>query len=574
MKKRLSKNFNQFKEHKWYKQNTIVALLCLVMITSLTIGYATLMQTLGIQGNVMLRADADVRIVNVQFNPAGTTCGYDNFHPKFSVDTFTVNSVLPELDCVMVYNITIRNRSSYYIQISDIIEELYNNGNIIYEFSNLEIGDVILPNETITTQITFRYRADITSLPENTSLGAIIRLEWTKNLTNPNRTDVTVTFIANGAEVIGAQSLSCSFYRPATSCNLVAPTITRNGYAIIGWNSQNNAVNSGWNVGANRVVSQNETWYAITREFNLRDQIFENNTFREGSPNFAIPANNANRQTEEGIWRIPDNDGNSYIFRGTHALNNNVIFAGHQWKIIRIDGAGNVRMVYNGICPNNSCNINGATAGGNATIGSSPFNTQNNRNRFVGFMFGVEPGNFAEQHANTNNSTIKTFLDNWFNNLPLAVREKTVYTDFCADRTLYRGHYVSGTGLGSTPTDFGGRGRVELSRNPSIHCPRSEDIIISRVGLPTIDEVAMAGGVWADANPDHFLRTNQIFWTMSPRRFTSNIASTFDLQANGSIGRMDVAISRGVRPIISLSYTVIITSGDGSAGNPFVIQTP
>ena len=50
--------------------------------------------------------------------------------------------------------------------------------------------------------------------------------------------------------------------------------------------------------------------------------------------------------------------GHLIIISTKTGLNNNLIFAGMQWKIIRINGDGSVRLIYNGECPNDTCTIN------------------------------------------------------------------------------------------------------------------------------------------------------------------------------------------------------------------------
>ena len=103
----------------------------------------------------------------------------------------------------------------------------------------------------------------------HTTTGGAISITLTANATfyAISRNDVTITFNANGATSIGQNSLSCSYFNTATSCNLVAPTITRVHHYLIGWNTTNNATTSQWNVGNTRAVSENQTWYAITNHF-------------------------------------------------------------------------------------------------------------------------------------------------------------------------------------------------------------------------------------------------------------------------------------------------------------------
>lgn len=107
---------------------------------------------------------------------------------------------------------------------------------------------------------------------------------------------------------------------------------------------------------------------------------------------------------------MPDDYGDSYYFRGSINLKNNIIFAEHQWKIVRINGNGSIRIIYNGTCPNNICTINGF--GTNQTIGKSVFNNHYLDAKYVGYMYGGAPNvpSTSREQATTNetNSTIKT----------------------------------------------------------------------------------------------------------------------------------------------------------------------
>jgi len=318
------------------------------------------------------------------------------------------------------------------------------------------------------------------------------------------------------------------------------------------------------------------------------NEIVSNNPFRM-NPDFTIVADNSNRETQEGIFRVEDDHGDAYIFRGTHLLNNNVIFAGHQWKILRIEGNGNIRMIYNGICTLNSegtnCTegINGNTAAAATTIGTSQFNTQAIHARFVGYMFGSETGTFNEQHANVNNSAVKTFVDNWFNNNITGDNRDRVAnnTIFCVDRSIanqevhtWFGIEEVGTGLGTEPTVYGTSGRVRLTGLPTLVCPRAEDRISLPVGLPSQDELNMAGGRGGFDNNDFFLRTNGRYWTISPLFNLSSNAIVRPVHVNGDIiGTTGIVVdSSGVRPVLSLNSDVVFARGNGSAATPFVVE--
>ena len=53
---------------------------------------------------------------------------------------------------------------------------------------------------------------------------------------------------------------------------------------------------------------------------------------------------------EKGIFETTDDGGVSYYYRGS-VENNYVSFAGYYWRIIRINGNGSIRMIYDGTSP-------------------------------------------------------------------------------------------------------------------------------------------------------------------------------------------------------------------------------
>lgn len=219
-------------------------------------------------------------------------------------------------------------------------------------------------------------------------------------------------------------------------------------------------------------------------------------------------------QTDNKMYKMPDEYGMSYYFRGAKEyVNNNLIFAHHQWKIVRINGNGTIRIIYNGKCANNSCSIlDGYSA---VSMGSSAYNSTDNNNRFVGFMYGNTSGSYNAAHSNQNNSTIKTFLDNWYNNnIKGTVYESKVSdTMFCNDRELH-----SGNGYGSSGTTYyKAFDRVDNTKNPSLKCKHKNDrftvfdtsvgngALTNPIGLLTVDEASLAGLLRATNNTRNYL---------------------------------------------------------------------
>ena len=49
------------------------------------------------------------------------------------------------------------------------------------------------------------------------------------------------------------------------TCSVTSPSVEKNGYEIIGWNTSNSATTSSWNVNTSKSISTNSTYYPITK---------------------------------------------------------------------------------------------------------------------------------------------------------------------------------------------------------------------------------------------------------------------------------------------------------------------
>ena len=73
-----------------------------------------------------------------------------------------------------------------------------------------------------------------------------------------------------------------------------------------------------------------------------------------------------------------------YYYKG-NVQNNNVLFGGFCWKIVRTTETGGVKIVYNGVQKDGSCNNTGT----DSQIGTSVFNTSYNSPAYVGYMYNT-----------------------------------------------------------------------------------------------------------------------------------------------------------------------------------------
>ena len=280
-----------------------------------------------------------------------------------------------------------------------------------------------------------------------------------------------------------------------------------------------------------------------------------------------------------GIYKTEDDLGISYYFRGD-VENNYVYFAGFYWRIIRINGDGTVRMIYAGTSAHE--NGYGDYNTNDMDIGETAFNSSDNDNAYVGYMYGaVGSSTYEATHANTNDSTIKTVLDNWYNTNIKDTKNEQYVADaiYCNDRELQ-----SGTGIGTTITYYKASNRLNTNDAPSLKCSQVNDrftkeVTISGVlgngaltypiGLITADEVVYAGEA-TSTNHKYYLYTGNFYWTMSPYGLINSHVFGFFVNSVTDLSN-SVISAYTVRPVISISGTAL-NAGTGTKNDPFKID--
>ena len=378
------------------------------------------------------------------------------------------------------------------------------------------------------------------------------------------------------------------------------------------------------------------------------------------------------------LCKAIDAYGDSYYYRG-NVTNNYVKFADKYWRIVRINGDGTVRVIYDGT----SAHANGESSE-DRQIGTSAFNSSDNDNAYVGYMYGdrtsiVEPTSqysitsftntntyyIAKEYTynasidkftlkdpiavlgsamtsdyvgyytlkstsasssdsyvykifsvtagsssasvgygyvtyattskekaqtNTNDSTIKAYLDNWYKTNIVGTTNEQYLADnvFCNDRSISTGtpSGYSNFGYGTEITSYRWYYFANSSYNNKmmLTCPQQNDAftvsdttngngaLTYPVGLLSTDEIVLAGG-WDDSNSGYYLYSGQKWWASSPYAFRGSYAS---VRYVGSVGyannNSDVNVDNGVRPVFNLKAEVL-AQGSGTASDPYHISS-
>ena len=82
---------------------------------------------------------------------------------------------------------------------------------------------------------------------------------------------------------------------------------------------------------------------------------------------------------------------------------------------------------------------------------------------------------------------------------------------------------------------------------------------------------------WKDDNVSDCKNNDWLFnsnyqWTLSPAAFSGAALSAFYVVRSGTVGDIFAYFGYGVRPVVYLSPSVGVQSGDGSRGNPFILR--
>ena len=339
------------------------------------------------------------------------------------------------------------------------------------------------------------------------------------------------------------------------------------------------------------------------------------------------------------------------------------------WRIVRINGDGTVRVIYDGT----SAHANGESSK-DRQIGTSAFNNNSSDNAYVGYMYGdrtsiVEPtsqysttsftntntyyiakeytynastdeftlknpiavlgsamtsdyvgyytfkspsASFSNSYVykifsvtagsssarvgygyvtyattskeaaqtNKNDSTIKTYLDNWYKTNIVGTTNEQYLADniFCNDRSFPSSN--SGTGAGMSNTYY----HWYDWSSPILTCPQKNDAftvsdttngngaLTYPVGLLSMDEMVLTGG-WSTSNRGYYLYSGQYWWASSPNDLNGSGAYVRHGVPNGSAGyEQPVSVAYGVRPVFNLKAEAL-AQGSGTASDPYRISS-
>ena len=127
-----------------------------------------------------------------------------------------------------------------------------------------------------------------------------------------------------------------------------------------------------------------------------------------------------------------------YYYKG-NVQNNNVLFGGFCWKIVRTTETGGVKIVYNGVQKNGSCNNTGT----DSQIAESAFNNDYNSLAYVGYMYNTVYPYLRKSMSSQSNIVFgNSFNYNSNNGTYTLTDTKTVATWSSGYNTIKNNHYT------------------------------------------------------------------------------------------------------------------------------------
>ncbi len=321
----------------------------------------------------------------------------------------------------------------------------------------------------------------------------------------------------------------------------------------------------------------------ITMSKTLYDQLLIDNSRIKTRTDFDTTFTETNTGTlYKGTESIAGNTPKDVYYFAGDAKNNWVKFGGFYWRIIRTNHDGSIRLLYSGTSPDTTSGY----------IWTSAFNSPYNDLMHVGYMYGTS-GSLENNRLNTNNSAIKTYIDNWYkNNLTAYTKYLSNDAVYCNDRELAPGSTYN---TGNTSFSYATKGRLNTNKTPTYNCTNIKDAFSGSnseakltypIGLMTADEIAYAGGKEFTSLPSPYawyylnsaggsITGSTIWWSLSPFGWSGSYSTVWVVFGSSNPGYLSYTrvndTSYGVRPAISLKFCIKYSTGNGAPETPYEI---
>ena len=267
---------------------------------------------------------------------------------------------------------------------------------------------------------------------------------------------------------------------------------------------------------------------------------------------------NKNRESS-GLYKYIDEEAEiTYVYRGNPS-NNYVTFAEQTWRILRIQSDGTVKLVRSDALDYESNRV--------VSSGNGYKNVRYNNEYHKDVL------------SKYTNSNIERYLNEWYQDVMLDYDDKIAKNKYCSDRyePIEKSQYRKEIAPSAVHL-YGIFNRLEFSgidnkdsyrMSPSVSCT-SGDVVNAKAALITADEYVLVSGTLGTSY-NYLQKPAYAYWTMSPSAYI-NYTAAYIVDEYANINKSNVYLPRAVIPVITLKRNTIITSGEGTKLNPYVIS--
>ena len=253
---------------------------------------------------------------------------------------------------------------------------------------------------------------------------------------------------------------------------------------------------------------------------NLNDLLLHDNTLITDEPTLDHSSNLTTDRS--GLYKMSvtdgfgGQDGDTYYFRG-NVTTNKVKFAGLDWRVVRINEDGTVRLVLDDLADNTKYKLD---------------------------------NNYRSQYMYYSNDNLKNIVDTWY--------DTNIGSDSEYSSKVATGDYfcqAAKTLFSSSYTGENARMTLYSSYIPDLKCVTDGNgygLVSGPVGLMNYDEFVLAGNYWSDINNEYYLYKSANYWTMSPAGYNNGIASIWTIRSGDFLGSLSPVSTAYFRPVINL----------------------
>ncbi len=583
------------------KSIRILIIMTIIVISSFSVGYAYLSQSLGITGTVTVLPGTSGTVISSISSGSFVNSASESTSSSYTDNSATFGITLPKVNSSATYNITIKNSSSTSSRYTGIDSTISNNA-FTYTISGIDTSTILASGESVTFSITFNYTSDYKyTLPDSTSSNYTFTFNFSsttrealKSLTasfntttgnvsdtdngalftitvnNPNAFPVSYTLEGeNGFVVYDKDGNVSNYYLDSNSSDTYDIYI----------NDSSTSIASGTSATVNIIAKVADYDEKVSNTLGtLTLTLKEKNKYVviAGGGGIKVTPDSidysASDSSSSGIYAAKDGDGYTYYYRGV-VSNNYFSFAGYTWRILRIDKNSNVRLILNDYIKDGSTVVTKAFKSSYSATSLEAANT------LLRFVNDKNDSSVNSPIYGSISSTDSTDLRGWYNTNLVNYEDYIVDSEFCFDMS---GGYGTSSGTSSSVYYYGSYQRIGGDTqlySPDFTCDAS-DLFTEKIGLLSSDEYVFAGGAFRQSNSTMFLvdfGNSTMWWTLSPAYYDANQSKVGALAVltTGAItdwiNNSTVTNTGGIRPVISVDGNKEIT-GSGTSSSPYVFK--